>query len=99
VAQQELSPGDLLQLGFPLEGRRLSVEVRVVRMDPAPYGRTRVGCEITEIGDLDRKTISQVAEKADAAGSEQERRPERAAAWAEARERRTVARRASDHPS
>jgi hypothetical protein len=99
VSQRELSAGDLLRLVFPLGGRRLKVEARVVRMDPAPYGRHRIGCEITEIGDLDRRTIAQVAEEAEAAGSEQERRPERLAAWAEARERRSVERRTSDRPA
>jgi hypothetical protein len=99
VSQRELSAGDLLRLVFPLGGRRLKVEARVVRMDPAPYGRHRIGCEITEIGDLDRKTIAQVAEEADAAGSEQERRPERLAAWAEARERRSIERWTSDRPA
>ena len=61
--------GDLVRLVFPLGGRRLEVEARVVRLDPAPYGRHRSGCEITEIGDLDRRTIAQLAARRRPAGS------------------------------
>jgi hypothetical protein len=92
VSQHELSPGDLFLVAFPLAGGRISAEVRVVRLDPAPYARHRVGCEITEITDLDRKAIIQMAADADAAGSIEHRRPEVIAALAEARERRAVPR-------
>src|SRR3954468_5730446 len=96
VSQQELSPGDLLRLGFPLAGRRMSVEVRVVRLDPAPYGRHRVGCEITEIRDDDRRAIMQVASDAEVAGSAEQRRPEVIAALAQAREDRPLLRHVED---
>ena len=35
-------------------GRSIHIETRVVRVDPAPYGRVRTGCEITELADDDR---------------------------------------------
>jgi len=96
VSQKELAPGDLLRLEFPLAGRRMDVEARVVRLDPAPYGRHRVGCEITEISDLDRRAITQLAEQSDAAGSAEQRRPEVAAAWAEARSQASMLQRTAD---
>ena len=51
VTQRELSAGDMFQLSFPLAGELMEIETRVVRLDPAPYGRYRAGCEITEISD------------------------------------------------
>jgi hypothetical protein len=96
VTQRELSAGDMLNLAFPLAGREMHVEVRVVRTDPAPYGRYRAGCEIIEIGDADRRAISALAEQAEQAGSEQERRPEVVAALAEAREARALAQRQAE---
>jgi hypothetical protein len=53
-------------------------------MDPAPYGRYRAGCEITDISDGDRNAISALAAEAEH-GSESERNPEAVAALAESR--------------
>jgi hypothetical protein len=96
VTQRELSAGDMLNLAFPLAGREMHVEVRVVRTDPAPYGRYRAGCEIIEIGDADRRAISALAAQAEQGGSEQERRPDVVAALAEAREARALAQRVAE---
>ncbi|MDX6534215.1 MAG: PilZ domain [Gaiellales bacterium] len=84
VSQQELDAGDLMALEFKLAGRIMNVEARVVRMDPAPYGRYRAGCEITDISDGDRNAISALAAEAEH-GSESERNPEAVAALAESR--------------
>jgi hypothetical protein len=85
VTQKELAAGDLVRLAFTLNGRQMEPEARVVRIDPAPYGRYRAGCEITEISDGDRKAISGVAEGTDEHGSEDQRNPEAVAALAESR--------------
>jgi hypothetical protein len=85
VTQKELAAGDLVKLAFTLNGRQMEPEARVVRIDPAPYGRYRAGCEITEISDGDRKAISGVAEGTDEYGSEDQRNPEAVAALAESR--------------
>jgi hypothetical protein len=85
VTQKELDPGDLLHLTFVLDGREVRPEARIVRLDPAPYGRYRAGCEITEISDTDRRAISSLASVADVGGSEDERRPEVVEALAESR--------------
>jgi hypothetical protein len=84
VTQQELDAGDLMGLEFKLAGRVMRVEARVVRMDPAPYGRYRAGCEITDISDGDRTAISALADAAEH-GSETERNPAAVAALAESR--------------
>jgi hypothetical protein len=88
VTQRELSAGDMFQLSFPLAGELMEIETRVVRLDPAPYGRYRAGCEITEISDAHRRAISRLAEGAEEAGSAAERRPEHTEALSEARQNR-----------
>jgi hypothetical protein len=90
VTQKELDPGDLLRLRFPLGGREMELETRVVRLDPAPYGRYRAGCEITEVGDGDRKAIASIAADVAETGSEEHRNPEIIAALAESRAASTV---------
>jgi hypothetical protein len=90
VTQRELAAGDMFSLTLPLNDRLMLLETRVVRIDPAPYGRYRAGCEITEISDADRRAIAALAEASEQPGSESERRPEHAEAWAEARQNRAI---------
>ncbi len=90
VTQKELSTGDLLLVEFTLEQRQVRLEARVVRMDPAPYGRYRAGCEITEISDGDRKAVSSMAAASSDHGSEEQRDPQAVAALAESRATSTV---------
>ena len=90
VTQKELDPGDMVLLEFGLTGRRMRIESRVVRLDPAPYGRYRAGCEITEIGDGDRRAVSALAAEQPDRGSEEQRNPEAVAALAESRAATTV---------
>ena len=85
LTQKELDPGDLLRLRFPLAGRGMELETRVVRIDAAPYGRYRAGCEITEIGDGDRKAIAAIAAEVPDTGSEEQRNPDMVAALTESR--------------
>jgi hypothetical protein len=51
-------------------------EARVVRSDPAPYGRFRTGCEIIEFAADARESITAMAEATPEGGSEDQRRPE-----------------------
>jgi hypothetical protein len=90
VTQKELDPGDLVGLRFTLASRQMEIEARVVRLDPAPYGRYRAGCEITEIQDADRRAISTLAAETPDHGSEDQRNPEAVAALAESRATSTV---------
>jgi hypothetical protein len=66
----------------------MAIEVRVVRIDPAPYGRYRAGCEITEISDGDRTAIGELADKHAAEGEIEHRNPEEVAMRAEVRANR-----------
>jgi hypothetical protein len=90
VTQKELDPGDLVRLTFGLEGRQMRPEARVVRVDPAPYGRYRAGCEITEISDGDRRAIAGLAAVDAMEGTEEHRKPEVVAARAESRAQGTA---------
>jgi PilZ domain-containing protein len=88
VTQRELDPGDLITLEALLVGRPMVIETRVVRVDPAPYGRYRAGCEITEISDGDRTAISELADKDSSTGEFQHRNPDEVAMRAEVRANR-----------
>jgi hypothetical protein len=74
TAANQLDTGDLLVVTVTLSGKPVDVETRVVRVDPAPYGRFRIGGEITELSDLDRGLIADMALRTPEAGSEAERR-------------------------
>jgi PilZ domain len=74
TAAQSLDAGDLLVVSVTLAGRPVDIETRVVRIDPAPYGRIRVGGEITELPESDRRLIADLALRLPEAGSEAERR-------------------------
>jgi PilZ domain len=69
-----LDAGDLLVVTVTLAARPVDIETRVVRLDPAPYGRVRVGGEITELSDAARRLIADMAMRTPEAGSEAERR-------------------------
>jgi PilZ domain len=71
-----LDPGDLLLVSTRIGGMAIHFEARVVRCDPAPYGRFRTGCEIIEFAADARESIAAMAETAPADGSEDQRRPE-----------------------
>ena len=71
-----LDPGDLLLVSTRIGGMAIHFESRVVRSDPAPYGRFRTGCEIIEFAADARESISAMAESTPEGGSEEQRRPE-----------------------
>jgi hypothetical protein len=73
TSSNELSAGDLLVVTVTLSGKPVDVETRVVRVDPAPYGRFRIGGEITELAEMDRRLIAEMAMRTPDAGSEAER--------------------------
>lgn len=71
----QLDPGDLLLVSTRIGGMAIHFEARVVRCDPAPYGRFRTGCEIIEFAADARDSINALAESAPEHGSEEQRRP------------------------
>ncbi len=82
TATRPLDTGDLLAVSASIRGHHVDLEVRVIRSDPAPYGRFRIGGEITDLDEDAHAVIDEIANVAPS-GSEAERSPERL----EARER------------
>jgi hypothetical protein len=78
IGMSALDPGDLLLVSTRIGGMAIHFEARVVRSDPAPYGRFRTGCEIIEYAADARENIAAMAESTPADGSEDQRRPEQA---------------------
>jgi PilZ domain len=87
ISRRPLDPGDLLSLSTRLAKRPLTMEARVIRCDPAPYDRFRIGCELTDLEDDARDIVAGLAAKAPS-GSAAERRPEVAEARARLREKK-----------
>lgn len=75
IGMSALDPGDLLLVSTRIGGMAIHFEARVVRSDPAPYGRFRTGCEIIEYAADARENIAAMAESAPVDGSEDQRRP------------------------
>jgi PilZ domain len=75
------SVGDRLGLAIDLDGRRIEVETLVAHVDPAPFGRNRVGCELTVRDPADRDLIGTLADD-ESSSSADDRRPElKTALW------------------
>jgi hypothetical protein len=74
IGMSSLDPGDLLLVSTRIGGMAVHFEARVVRSDPAPYGRFRTGCEIIEYAADARESIAAMAESSPADGSEDQRR-------------------------
>ena len=74
TSAQELHAGDMLVVAATLAGKIVDIETRIVRVDPAPYGRVRIGGEITDLAEKDRRLIADMALRMPEEGSEAERR-------------------------
>jgi hypothetical protein len=74
TSAQELHAGDMLVVAATLAGKTVDIETRIVRVDPAPYGRVRIGGEITDLAEKDRRLIADMALRMPEEGSEAERR-------------------------
>ena len=74
TSAQELHAGDMLVVAATLAGTTVDIETRIVRVDPAPYGRVRIGGEITDLAEKDRRLIADMALRMPEEGSEAERR-------------------------
>jgi hypothetical protein len=73
---RELSDGDLIALATELDGAPVSVQLRVVYVTPASFGRFRVGCEMVHATTQSERAISQLV---GLMGSDRGRPQERAA--------------------
>ena len=74
TSAQELHAGDMLVVAATLAGKTVDIETRIVRVDPAPYGPVRIGGEITDLAEKDRRLIADMALRMPEEGSEAERR-------------------------
>jgi len=75
VTSLSFEAGDLLEITAQLPDRSVRLEARVIRAIPAVYGRTRVGCEFTNILEADRHSIGLLATMTQQQGSEDDRDP------------------------
>ena len=69
------SVGDTMRVEALLGGRVVITRVRVTRIDPAAFGRYRVGCEIIQIGAADRAYLGEIASGV-RSGDASQRRPD-----------------------
>ena len=74
TSAKELHAGDMLVVAATLAGTIVDIETRIVRVDAAPYGRVRIGGEITDLAEKDRRLIADMALRMPEEGSEAERR-------------------------
>ncbi|HUZ85115.1 MAG TPA: PilZ domain-containing protein [Gaiellales bacterium] len=75
LTELPLLPGDVLRVETDLETHPVAADARVVRLDKASFGRSRVGCELIELAPEDRDAISRAADRYDE-GTADQRRPE-----------------------
>jgi hypothetical protein len=85
TGMRQLDAGDLLLISSRIGGVAIHFEARVVRSDPASYGRFRTGCEIIEFAADARESITAMAASSPDDGSEDQRRPDASEAMADVR--------------
>ena len=74
VTEHEFTIGDRFALMATVGGRVLRMQARVLQTSRSHYGRQRVGCEILQITDEDRRRVAELTNELPAPGSPQERR-------------------------
>ena len=69
--------GDKLAVEVPLRSGAITLDALVAHVDPAPFGRNRIGCEVRVENERDREALAEIASSMDGdGGSEESRRPE-----------------------
>jgi hypothetical protein len=74
VTEYEFTIGDRFALMATVGGRVLRMQARVLQTSNSHYGRQRVGCEILQITDDDRRRVAELTTELPSDGSPQERR-------------------------
>lgn len=78
--------GDKLAVEVPLSTGTIVLDALVAHVDPAPFGRNRIGCEVQVESERDRAALAEVALSVDDdTDSEQSRRPELGGAMTQGR--------------
>ena len=57
-----------------IRGQLLRLQARALQTSPSHYGRQRVGCEILQITDDDRRRVAELTTELPSDGSPQQRR-------------------------
>ncbi len=78
VTEHEFTIGDRFALMATVGGRVLRMQARVLQTSSSHYGRQRVGCEILQITDDDRRRIADLTTELPHRGTAEERRGEAA---------------------
>jgi hypothetical protein len=73
VTDRSFHTGDFFALMVTIRGHLLRLQARALQTSPSHYGRQRVGCEILQISDDDRRRISVLAEEAPQTGTAEQR--------------------------
>jgi len=68
--------GDRLAVAVDLGVRNVMLEALVAHVDPAPFGRNRIGCEIRVEHEQDRQALAEISAQSSDRSSEDARRPE-----------------------
>ena len=73
ITDRSFHTGDFFAMMVTIRGQLLRLQARALQTSPSHYGRQRVGCEILQITEDDRRHISALAEQAPATGSVDQR--------------------------
>ena len=73
VTDRSFHTGDFFAMMVTIRGQLLRLQARALQTSPSHYGRQRVGCEILQISDDDRRRISVLAEEAPQTGTAEHR--------------------------
>jgi hypothetical protein len=73
VTDRSFHTGDFFAMMVTIRGKLLRLQARALQTSPSHYGRQRVGCEILQISDDDRRRISVLAEDAPHTGTVEQR--------------------------
>ena len=73
VTDRSFHTGDFFAMMVTIRGQLLRLQARALQTSPSHYGRQRVGCEILQISDDDRRRISVLAEEAPQPGTAEQR--------------------------
>ena len=73
ITDRSFHTGDFFAMMVTIRGQLLRLQARALQTSPSHYGRQRVGCEILQIADDDRRHISALAAEAPATGSVDQR--------------------------
>jgi hypothetical protein len=73
ITDRSFHTGDFFAMMVTIRGQLLRLQARALQTSPSHYGRQRVGCEILQISDDDRRRISVLTEEAPQTGTAEQR--------------------------